>query len=264
MNLKFKFLVLFAVLNVSLIFGQELSADEKYKLANELPWKISFNDDCTESWKDKWVMDGKRSYITHSNLGMDYFAGKIAYNDTCHTVLWTKQKFSGDIKVEYDYTRLDSSAIGVNIIYLLATGSGKDIYNKEIFKWNDQRQIPAMKEYYNHMNTYHISYAVNGPGNEEPDYVRARRYMPESGKGLKGTALSPEYSNTGLFAPGVKHHITVIRRGSNLYMHVSNQTQTKLFWFDTSQFPQIVSGRVGLRQMWTRAARYANIKIYEL
>ncbi|MCB9247654.1 MAG: hypothetical protein H6613_03530 [Ignavibacteriales bacterium] len=56
---------------------------------------------------------------------MDYFAGNEAHNDTCHTVLWTKQSFSGDVKIEYDYTRIDTSNIGVNIIYILATGSGK-------------------------------------------------------------------------------------------------------------------------------------------
>jgi hypothetical protein len=47
-------------------------------------------------------------------------------------------------------------------------------------------------------------------------------------------------------------------------MKVSNPTQTKYYWFDTSDFPPVESGHIGLRHMWTRAARYANIKIYEL
>ena len=45
-----------------------------------------------------------------------------------------------------------------------------------------------MSMYFNHMNTYHISYAAYG-NTDEPDkhdYIRARRYMPESGNGLKG------------------------------------------------------------------------------
>ncbi len=246
------------------IFAQLLSVNDEFEKVNNLPWKITFKDDCTQSWQKSWVMDGKRSFIVHSPKGMDYFAGKEAFNDTCHTVLWTKQKFSGDLKIEYDFTRIDTSTIGVNILYLLATGSGKGKYKKDIFKWNNLRRIPAMKQYFNHMNTYHISYAVNGNGSKEPDYVRARRYLPETGNGLNGTALTPEYFDTGLFVPGEKCHITVIRRGEKLYMKVSNPTKAKLFWFDTSNFPPIRSGRIGLRQMWTRASRYANFKIYEL
>jgi hypothetical protein len=121
-----------------------------------------------------------------------------------------------------------------------------------------------MKEYFNHMDTYHISYAAFSFQSGESEYIRARRYMPETGQGLKDTALSPEYENSGLFETGVKHHITVIKRGTKLYMQVSNPSQTRLFWFDASNFPPIESGRIGLRQMWTRASRYANFKIYEL
>jgi len=246
------------------IFAQSSQIEAEFVKTNNLPWKISFEDNCTDSWQKKWVMDGERSYIVHSSQGMDYYAGEEAFNDTCHTVLWTKQNFSGDIKIEYDYTRIDTSNLGVNIIYILASGSGKDAYKHNIFAWNELRRVPAMRQYYNHMNTYHISYAAFSFNSEEPEYIRARRYMPETDKGLEGTALTPEYENSGFFASGIKHHITVIRRGDNLYMRVSNSTQKKDFWFDTSNFPPIKSGHVGLRQMWTRAAQYANVKIYEL
>ncbi|MCB9247655.1 MAG: DUF1961 family protein [Ignavibacteriales bacterium] len=121
-----------------------------------------------------------------------------------------------------------------------------------------------MSQYYNHMNTYHISYAAYSFDKDEPEYIRARRYMPETGQGLEGTALTPEYENDGFFDTGVKHHITIIKQGDNLYMKVSNTAQTKYYWFDTGNFPPLKSGRIGLRQMWTRAARYANFIIYEL
>jgi hypothetical protein len=243
---------------------QNSSTETEFEQINNLNWKISFEDDCTDSWQNNWVMDGERSYINHTEEGMDYYAGPEAYNDTCHTVLWTKQNFSGDIKIEYDYTRIDTSTLGVNIIYILASGSGKDEYDTDIFKWKDLRRVPAMKQYYNHMSTYHISYAAYSFNSEEPEYIRARRYMPETGQGLQGTELTPEYENSGFFKTGIKHHITVIRRGNRLYMKVSNPTQTKYYWFDTSDFPPVESGHIGLRHMWTRAARYANIKIYEL
>lgn len=259
--------ILFIYILLTLIIcgcNNNSSIESQFEVLDKLDWEIAFEDSCTKSWQQNWVMDGERSYIKHTTEGMEYYAGSEAHNDTCHTVLWTKQQFSGDIKIEYDYTRMDTSKLGVNIIYILASGSGKDRYDKDIFKWNDLRRVPAMKVYYNHMNTYHISYAAYSFNDEEPEYIRARRYMPETGKGLEGTELTPEYENSGFFKKGIKHHITIIRRENKLYMKVSNPTQTEYYWFDTSKFPSIVSGHIGLRHMWTRAARYANFQVYGL
>lgn len=259
-----RFTFLFMIFSSFHICSQRTAEADAFKDVNNLSWKIAFEDDFTKSWQKKWFMDGEQSYITQNNVGMDYFAGNEAYNDAGHTVLWTKKNFAGDIKIEYDFTRIDTSSLGVNILYILATGSCKGSYKKDISKWKALRKVPAMKEYFNHMNTYHLSYAAFSFNKNEPEYLRARRYMPETDKGLKGTALSPEYENNGLFATGVKHHITVIKTGDNLYMKVVNASQTRLFWFDTSNFPPIKSGRIGLRQMWTRASNYANFKIYKL
>ena len=123
------------------------SIESEFEKLENLNWKLSFEDSCTEMWENNWIMDGERSYIKLTKEGMEYYAGAEAHNDTCHTVLWTKQKFSGDIKIEYDYTRIDTSKLGVNIIYILASGSGKGRYDKDIFKWNDLRRVPEMKEY---------------------------------------------------------------------------------------------------------------------
>ncbi|MGE4568060.1 MAG: DUF1961 family protein [Bacteroidales bacterium] len=233
-----------------------------FEAAKALSWKLAFEDDCTRDWREKWFMDGTQGRITHSRKGMDYLAGKQLENDSCHTVLWTRKKFSDDIRVEYDFTRLDTTSIGVNIIYLLATGSGKGPYKKDIAKWTRLRRVPAMKNYFDHMHTYHISYAVNGKGNPEPDYIRARRYMPETGNGLEGTGLLPEYLDTKLFIPGKPYHISVIRYGSTLFMEVTNGVDRDLFYFDTSTHPSVKAGRVGLRQMWGHDSRYANFRIY--
>ena len=256
------FIVLF--ISSSRIFSQETSVESNFKKVNNLSWKIAMDDDFTKPWQQHWFMDGEMSYIIQNKKSIDYYAGKEAYNDAGHTVLWTKKKFSGAIKIEYDFTRIDSSSLGVNILYVLATGSGKKPYEKDIYKWKELRKIPTMATYYNHINTYHISYAAFLFNDGEPQYIRARRYIPETKKGLKETALKPEYKNNGLFATGEKHQITVIKKDSTIYMKVENLTQTRLFWFDTSSFPNLKSGRIGLRQMWTRASTYANFKIYEL
>jgi Domain of unknown function (DUF1961). len=240
------------------LFSQE---DEFQQLKNE-NWKPVFEDDFRSGLRSDWVLDGRKGKLLCTPEGMEFYAGKRAFQDEDHAVLWLRKHFSGDIKIEYDYTRLDSSSVeSVNIIYLHASGNGQGDYVPDIFEWNELREIPAMKVYFNHMNAYHISYAVTGPDSLLRDYIRARRYMPDRKQGLKGTALLPEYLNTGLFKPGIKHHITVILRKSRLYMEVQTESETRLFWFDTESLPPLSEGYIGLRQMWTRAARYSDFKV---
>ncbi|MEK6230864.1 MAG: DUF1961 family protein, partial [Luteolibacter sp.] len=159
---------------------------------------------------------------------------------------------------EYEYTRLDKAPNCVTILYIQATGSGKGPYAKDITKWSGLRKTPAMKMHYNHMHSYHISYAAN-PGTKEA-YIRGRRYMPER-QGLKGTALKPDYSTPKLFATGVKHHITVIKKDRDLHVRVENPDQVVYCHMTNPDLPVITEGRIGLRHMFTRSARYANLRV---
>ena len=77
-------------------------------------------------------------------------------------VLWTKESFSGDIKIEYDYIKTDDESRCVNILYIQATGDEEGVYEKDISKWGKLREIPAMKTYFENMNTFHISYSAFG------------------------------------------------------------------------------------------------------
>ena len=43
---------------------------------------------------------------------------------------------SGDVKIEYDYTRTDHETRCVNILYIQATGDEEDVYEKDISKWS--------------------------------------------------------------------------------------------------------------------------------
>ena len=79
--------------------------------------------------------------------------------------------------------------------------------------------------------------------------------------GLKGSDLEPEYFPEGLFAPDVKHHITVIKHDRNLYLRVENPQQVFYGHMKNSKFPVITEGRIGLRHMFTRSARYRNFRI---
>jgi Domain of unknown function (DUF1961) len=223
-------------------------------------WKNVFTDSCTENWENKWFLDGKVAAVTHRFDGMQIAAGPQFMNSAHHTVLWTKDEFAGDLKIEFDYTRTDFGISCVNIIYIQATGSGVAPYFSDITQWNNLREVSGMEMYYDHMNTYHISYAAFGFDDSGEDYVRARRYLPE-GKGLENTDLEPDYFNTGLFAPGVLHHFTIIKKGQELFMKVSNDEKTSYFHWNNSNTPAIKSGRIGLRHMFTRSARYKDFKV---
>lgn len=236
-----------------------------FRKAADGKWTEVLSDPCTGDWKQHWTLDGEKARITHSAKGMEFHAGPEFGNDAHHAVLWTRKRFSGDVRLDYEYTRLDDSKQGaVTILYLLATGSGKGRYKKDISAWADLRKVAAMKTYFNNMNTLHISYAAFDfrakVTDKSPDYVRARRYMPLKGKGLKGTDLKPDYSRTGLFKRDVPHRITVIKRGRDIFMRVRNAKKEMLFHWKNTHAP-ISEGRIGLRHMYTRAARYRDFRV---
>lgn len=231
---------------------------QAFEKASAGEWKDVFADAGTDDWKKQWFLDGEVGKVTTGPEGMTLTAGPEFRNDAHHMVLWTKQEFEGDLKIEYDYTRTDEAPNCVTILYIQATGSGKGPYAKDISNWSELRKVPSMKTYYNNMNTYHISYAVN-PGTEG-SYIRGRRYKPNA-RGLRGTELKPDYYNPELFATGVKHHITVIKRDRDLYMRIENPDQVQYCHFINEKLPVITEGRIGLRHMFTRSARYANFRV---
>jgi len=201
--------------------------------------------------------------VTNGPDGMTFTAGPTAGDDSCHAVLWTKERFEGDLKIEYEYTRTDRTVRNVTILYIQATGSGDAEHPKDIAAWSRLRTVPSMNLYFNHMNTYHISYAAFGQNNDDPqeDYIRARRYLPEAGKGLSGTELKNEYARTGLFKTGVPYRITVIKKGQELTMHVQGDERSQLCHFRGDALPPIFEGRIGLRHMYTRGARYRSFRV---
>jgi hypothetical protein len=240
----------------------ENAAERKaFERASAATWRKVFSDACTGDWKEKWFLDGKVGTVTTGTSGMTLSAGPEFKNDAHHMVLWTKESFAGDLKIEYDYTRLDNETRCVTILYIQATGSGEAPYVKDITKWNELRRVPAMRMYYDHMNAYHISYAVgSNSGKDRTSYIRGRRYMPNK-TGLKGTALKPDYYPEGLFATGLKHHITVIKKDRDLFMRIENPDQVYYCHMANPDLPIITEGRIGLRHMFTRSACYKNLRI---
>lgn len=258
--------LLFLLSPVWVALGQQNKLDKQFESLMAKPSQLVFEDDFRHPWSEKWHLDGERAKIIQKDGCLEMHAGKRAYVDADHLVLWTRNEFQGDLKIEYDFTRLDSSKhYCVNILYIQAQGSGRKPFVKDIFKWNGLRRVPRMSMYFDHMDTYHISYAVTEIAAEnKPEYIRARRYMPLWNKGLEGTDLKPEYLHTGLFRIGITYHLTFIKYDTDLYMNVKGDGQDRIFYFDASSFPKIDKGRIGLRQMYTRNSRYANFKVYQM
>lgn len=251
----------------------EMKSEKKiFEQAAAGNWKAVFFDEGTTDFHENWFLDGEIAAVRNLPDGMKLTAGPKAVNDAHHGVLWTKDSFSGDVKIEFEYTRTDFENICVNILFIQATGLGVGPYGKDIAEWNELRKVPAMRMYHDYMHTYHISFAAySGPSDPGNDYVRARRYMPlgddvpeGQGRGLRNTELQPDYSRTGLFAPGVPHHFTVIKRGQNLSMKVSNKKRTTYFHWENRHLPGIYEGRIGLRHMWGRSALYKNFRVSTL
>lgn len=229
------------------------------QLNNSKKWKLKFKDSCTNNWKDHWFLDGKRAKIKHTETGMNFTAGPIERDDACHAVLWTNNVFKGDIKIEYQYTRTDTSTAWVNIIYIQATGVKP--FKKNIYKWRNKRTIPAMKTYFNYMKTLHISYAAFNKTNEE--YIRVRKYPVVPGENFNTTTeITPAIFNTGLFKPFKTYKITIIKTGKSLYFKVENNDESEIYFWNTSDTAPINKGRIGLRHMFTRSATYSNFKVF--
>lgn len=233
-------------------------------LSNMSSWNLQLDDPCTDNWENNWFLDGLIAKVEQSEKGMNLIAGPVNRNDAHHTVLWTKQSFAGDVKIEYNYTRTDRQVVNVNILYIQATGIGKDGFDADISKWNEFREVPTMSKYFNYMNALHISYAAFEMVNDDPedDYIRIRKYPATEETPFSDTEILPAYFNTGLFLPGETYKITVIKSGLKIFMNVKGKELEELYSWDLPAENPIPEGRIGLRHMYTRSAIYSDFKVF--
>lgn len=231
---------------------------------NDAPiWRRAMKDTGQRKWQRKWLLDGLRATVRNTPGGMVISGGPLEGDDACHGVLWTKQSFTGDLKIEYTYTRTDTRVKWVNILYVQATGAGDN--PADIAAWRQERVIPSMRTYFNGMNALHVSYAAYHRDNEDSanDYVRARLYPVPVGGRFKDTQLQPSYDHSGLFRPGVPYRITVIKTMTDLYFRVVGDNKSEVFHWPLPDGHPVRAGRIGLRQMYTRSARYGNFEVWE-
>lgn len=252
------FLILFITLT-----GYSQNADSLFNALNESDrWILQMTDDGTENWQDNWFLDGEIAKVENTENGMHLQAGPEFGNDAHHMVLWTKESFKGDLKIQFDYTRTDKETRAVNILYIQATGKEEGEFVKDISHWNDLRSVPSMRTYFNNMNTLHISFAAFPNNEEKQDYIRVRRYPVLPDINFRELEVEPTFFDTGFFKTGLTYHITVVKTNQHLFLKVTGNNETKNYSWDTSHLPPLNKGRIGLRHMYTRSALYRNVKIF--
>jgi hypothetical protein len=246
--------------------GMDAGLQKKFEALRAKNWKQEFSDSGSGDWRQHWFLDGERAAVTNTEAGMVFAAGPAAGDDASHAVLWTRRSFSGDLKVEWDFTRLDTINRYVNIIYIQATGIETSPYSRDIAEWSSLRRAPAMKLYFNYMNLIHISYAAfDNNDDSSDDYVRARRYPTLPGRPFSKTDIAPDNFNTGLFMPGKTCHFTFIKTDRDLFFEVRDEHgKARLFHWSLGDVEPVAGGRVGIRHMATRCSRYRDIRIATL
>lgn len=107
-------MVLFLAMGISPAWAdEEKDAAERaaFQIADERSWRQVFADEGTGDWKRKWFLDGEVGKVSNGPEGMTLTAGPEFKNHAHHMVLWTRESFEGDLKIEYDHTRQESDVL---------------------------------------------------------------------------------------------------------------------------------------------------------
>ena len=73
-------------------------------------WHVALSDNGSGNWADYWFLSGDPARgitVTNSPAGMTLRAGDGSNPIADHAVLWSKATFSGDVRIEYEFTVLD-------------------------------------------------------------------------------------------------------------------------------------------------------------
>ena len=231
-------------------------------LRDSRTWNMELSDAGDGDWHDHWLLDGKEATIHNAPDGMTFAAGPKQH-DSSHAVLWTKQRFAGDMRVCFTMTRLDEINRFVNILYFQAKGLGTVESPLDIHSWGDQRTIPAMATYFKGMDLLHMSYAAFGNDNDEADdYIRIRRYPVTPERSFDEIEVEPTIFNTGLFLTGISYEMEVIKTGTDLALRVTGPEQELYQHWDISSVAPVNDGPLGIRHMHKKVTRYKDIRVY--
>ncbi|MDG2253500.1 MAG: hypothetical protein P8L49_00925, partial [Opitutaceae bacterium] len=60
---------------------------------------------------------------------------------------------------------------------------------------------------------------------------------------------------------GVPHEVTVFKKDRSISMRIENAEQVYYCHMTNPDLPAVTEGRIGLRHMYTRSARYKNFRV---
>jgi len=268
------FLFLISVTNASLPGqgspSEPIKAEDENQNTRQAGSEVLFEDSMKDNWQKKWFLDGQKATVEHRNKGLYFSGGTVTKSEdpvnyhAHHTVLWTKQVFEGDLLIQYEMTRVDTSDYGTTLLYIQAQGIGNEPYVEDIAEWSELRKIPAMNLYFENMDLISISFREN---------LRCKRYPWKDPNGEwypnKGL-IKPMVDYAGII-PGKKYRVEVEKRVSSVTLRLfdgeSKELLTDYTW-DTTKIPEelelIQKGRIGLRHMSTRQFIYSNFKVERL
>jgi hypothetical protein len=231
-------------------------------LCSSRQWHLEFRDSGTEDWSRFWVLDGLEANVSNDAQGMT-FSGGPKQDNSSHGVLWTKQRFKGDMRIKFTMTRLDEINRFVNILYFQANGIGTEDAPLDIHRWPEQRNIPYMATYFEKMDLLHMSYAAFDNENDDPDdYIRVRRYPVTPDRSFDEIEVEPTIYNTGLYKTGESYEMEVIKTRSDLALRVNGAGQELYQHWDISGVAPVHDGPFGIRHMHKKVTRYRDVEIY--
>ncbi len=224
-----------------------------------------FSDPCDGKWQDNWFLDGKRSWFSKSPKAKITNDNGVMTIETTKggAVLWTKESYDRPLRIEYDFKRLDENDRGANIIFIHATGDGENGCVEDISQWSKKRNKVKMEDYYDNMHAYQVSYATydDKGGKGKPDHIRGRRYLPTKGKGLEGTVLDHEHTDTGLFEDHQWVHVTITKFPYVVWAEFRHPDKRLLCKMENRWLEPIKKGRIGLFLAPKRKSQFKNFKI---
>lgn len=212
-------------------------------------WTLAFDDPGSGGWSGKYDLHGPPC-AQASNVGGIRLRSCASEDDSL--ILWTRQRFDGDMKVEYDYRILSNLSPTQEIAsaLLIGTGDGATGLPADFAAWT----VPFDQGRYQNTNTLWMNYAYQNPASGDPLRIRLRR--------------NPGYNNLGDAPPefpfnvGTTYHIVVEKVGSNFTVSVTGPSGTRSHTWSNSSIGGITGGYVGFRNMHFRETLISNVRIY--
>ncbi|MEE9432349.1 MAG: DUF1961 family protein [Melioribacteraceae bacterium] len=197
------------ILIFSFIILQSCKQHVKENISSDNEQKILHQEDFSSSSipNDLFIEGSKKVVIRDGHLWVDAVADSIGESNV--STIWLNKEFSGDLKVEFDASVIQSPGDqnNINFFFLYSDPSGKSL-----FESSDLRKDGSYKTYHN-LNGYIFTYLANG----NPDTARFRfRDCP-------GFNLLKE-NNTYHCIKDSIYRIEIIKKGNSLTYSVDGKT----------------------------------------